>query len=199
MKLFPGQVEASTFNLEQIKALASSIRSEVYWAFTGTKPASVSDVAKTLGKSAQTVHYHVAELVNIGMLIAVDERKKRSRTEKLYVRSALSVMSEPKETASEEYLDFALKGFAAIMRALVRETEGIDKVARHDPDFLNHALFRFATVRLKKSAAIRLRDQMLALLEEAGELDTPEEGVLSHFVLCLRPTVGESRKRTPKA
>jgi len=198
MKLFPGQVEASIFTLDHIKALASPMRSEVFWAFTSNKPVSVADVAKTLGKSAQTVHYHVSELVNIGLLIAVDERKKRSRTEKLYVRASRTVMSEDKDTASAEYLDYALKGFAAIMRTLVRETEGLDQVAKHDPDFMSHAIFRLATVRLKKEAANEMRAKLQAVIDEAVRLETAEEGVLSHVVVCLRPTVGESRKRIPK-
>lgn len=50
---------------------------------------SVSDIAKEIGKSAQTVRYHVNALIELDLILVVDERKRRSRTENLYVRKAV--------------------------------------------------------------------------------------------------------------
>ncbi|RYG27760.1 ArsR family transcriptional regulator, partial [bacterium] len=82
--IFPGQVERVDFTFEQVECLTSPVRSAVFWAFTSHTPQSVADVAKGLGKSAQTVHYHVNGLLEVGLLVAVDTRQRGARTETLY-------------------------------------------------------------------------------------------------------------------
>ncbi|HLO99686.1 MAG TPA: helix-turn-helix domain-containing protein, partial [Fimbriimonas sp.] len=92
-ELFPGQVERIDLTIEQVRVLSSEIRNEVFYSYQKREPRSVAEVANGLGKSAQTVHYHTNELADAGLLIAVEERKVRSRTEKLYVHAALSTNS----------------------------------------------------------------------------------------------------------
>lgn len=193
MSLFPGQVEKIVFDLDQVESLASPIRNEVFWAFAAEEPASVSEVAHGLDKSPQTVHYHVAELVRVGLLLAVDERKRRSRTEKLYVRAAVSVFSQGR-TSSKEYRRHALRGFAATTRTMVRETEKVQQAMDEDPSILDINFYRRITVRVAPEKAKELKERLSELLAEVQALDG-EEGSQVHFAIYMRPTIRESRRR----
>ncbi|HRJ25936.1 MAG TPA: helix-turn-helix domain-containing protein [Fimbriimonadaceae bacterium] len=121
-RLFPGQVERLIFSKDQIACIASPVRAEVYWAFPVYSPRSISEVAGDLGKSQQTVHYHVVALVQAGLLLAVAERKRHARIEKLYVRSSVISLDEG-PGASAEYLGLQSKAFSALMRSASRDVE----------------------------------------------------------------------------
>jgi hypothetical protein len=70
--LFAGQVERLEFDLEQIKAIASPARSEVFWGYSSREPSSVQEVAQGMNRSTGTVHYHTNELVRVGLLIQAE-------------------------------------------------------------------------------------------------------------------------------
>jgi predicted ArsR family transcriptional regulator len=189
---YPGQVETILFNLEQVESLASPARSEVFWSFSSHQPTSVAELAEGLGKSAQTIHYHVAELVKQGLLLAVGERKRHARTEKLYVRAAINFYDQgPK--APPEYRKHVVDGFAAMARTMVRETEVLNEIAE-DEGTQGFSHFRRAFVRLSPEKAKEFRKRMAELVDLAKASDV-EDGVQVHLATYMRPSLAESRKR----
>ena len=193
-ELFPGQAEKLIFSLEQVEDLASYARAEVFWAFTPDQPLSVSEVAAGLGKNAPSVHYHVNPLVERGLLLAVETRKQRSRTETLYVHAARSFYGQG-PLASVEYRRNITAGFLGITRAMAREHQNMTKVIDTDPSFVEFHAFRRGTIRVSKEKAAELRSRMYDLIREVSEYDVGEEGVRVNVIVYMAPVVGESRQR----
>lgn len=196
MVYFPGQAEKLVFSLDQLRTLTSSIRTEVFYAFSAYQPQSVSDVAKALGKSAQTVHYHVNELVSKNLLISVAERTRRSRTEKLYVHAALSNISKPLRDADEEYRTEIVKGFLALMRSISREGAEAHDVIAVDPNFSKAITNRQKLFRVSSlERAQELKQKLQRVLDEMVENDDPEGQYMVRVSLVMTPSAATSRTR----
>src|SRR5687767_4085828 len=116
----PGQVLTANFSLVQVRALSSVARSEVFWAFSPTEPRSANDVAAALRRTPPTVRYHVNELIKADMLLAVETRRRRSRTEEAYVHRIVRGYT-PAPPYDKEYLEEMHRGLAAIFRHAERE------------------------------------------------------------------------------
>ncbi len=196
---FPGQSDRSIFTLEQAEALTSAIRSEVFWAFDAFEPHSAADVASALGKSAQTVHYHVHELVDVGLLIGVETRKRRARTETLYVHGSLNFLGQgPK--ASAEYRACVRKGFTAITRAMAREEEALQDVYDVPDDSISaFSAYRRESFRLSPEQAAWLKSRLSEVLAEALNLEPSEDGTRVNVAIYMKPTQGESRRWRQRA
>jgi predicted transcriptional regulator len=188
---YPAQADKANFDLEQVKSLSSAIRSQVFWAFDGPEPHSVADIATALGKSAQTVHYHVNELARVGLLIPVEVRKRRARTEQLYVHAAARYFSQV-VSASKEYRRYVQKGFEAIAREMVRANAAMHKVLDQDDSVLKFASFRRTTVRLSAEQAEELKEKLIEILRQASSMEDPEGRRVSVSV-HVTPTLAESR------
>lgn len=194
MANFPGQEDELYFSLEQVKTLASAIRSEVFFSFTAFDPTSVADVARGLGKSAQTVHYHVNELLQAGLLIAVGERTKRSRTEKLYVHQAVLNYTRHPAEVNAEYRAEMTKSFNAITRSMARERAYAVQAVVNDPSLAVFVAYRQRLVRVSShEKALALRQHMHRCLEELEALHEPDGEFLVHCALYQAPTMSTSR------
>lgn len=189
MKLFPGQVERLVFTLDQAKSLASPVRSAVFWAFSSTSPMSVSEVAKGLKKSAQTVHYHVNALVKEGLLIGVDERKRHARTETLYVRAGYLCVDQGKN-ANQEYHEVRRRSFALTANNLVRERDLFYKAGYQNADVFNWTYFRWVATRFTPEQLDEIRDRLNAIIAEvsARPEPSPEEGKRLRLFFLVQPT-----------
>jgi predicted ArsR family transcriptional regulator len=206
ISLYPGQSKRAVFTLDQVKALTSAIRSEVFWAFNPNEPLSAAEVASALAKSAQTVHYHVHELVGAGLLIGVETRKKRARTETLYVHSSLDFVGQgPK--APKEYREHIRDGFAAITRAMVREEEALHRVFdADDASIAQFSAYRRASVRLSPERAAYFKQRLYEVLTEMEAQAEDPQGIRVNAAVFMKPTQAESRQwlerlkgRKPKA
>lgn len=195
MGKFPGQADKLVFSLEQIRTLTSSVRSEVFYSFSHHEPMSVADVARDLGKSAQTVHYHVNELVQAGLLIAVAERHRRSRIEKLYVQAALEVFSMNPAEASDEYRSLIIKGFNAITRAMARENAEGQKLIALDPQFNTLNAYRHSLVRVADfNKAKALKDKLYSVLQEISMNDDPNGKYTVRVSVNMSPNAATARE-----
>lgn len=197
MELFPGQQEQITFSLEQLECLSSPFRVEVFWTFRPDEPRSAADVAAEIGKSAQAVHYHVAELVRVGLIVPAGTRQRRARTETLYVRAGRRAFSRTGDVPLE-YRKELITSFAATTRMLVREVESFHEAAQTDPEIHELSTFRHRFLRMSPEGAERFRDKLRALIEECGEYGDPEGSERMHAVVFLYPTVATSRARRKK-
>ncbi len=156
-------------------------------------PMSVAEVADNLGKSPQTVHYHVKELIKLDLLIPVEERKRHARTEKLYVRTGWEALDQGAQ-ASPEYNRLRSRSFALTAKTMVRETELMYRVMEADPDIYDFSTFRRISVRMTREQALELRTKMRELLTEAVRNQPATGGVRMHLLTYARPTEGQSRE-----
>ncbi|MFF0829349.1 helix-turn-helix domain-containing protein [Brevibacillus sp. NPDC003359] len=69
---------------EALKSLAISERVKILELFEDLEPRTAKQIATELGENAARLHYHVKELVRVGLLEQVDTRVKGSIVEKYY-------------------------------------------------------------------------------------------------------------------
>jgi DNA-binding transcriptional ArsR family regulator len=190
---FNEQVEKVVLSLEQAECLTSAVRSEVFWAFSPRNPMSVAEVARALGKSAQTLHYHANELVRVGLLVAVDKRQSRSRTELLYVHKGCGTVDQGSK-GSAEHNAMRAKSFRFTAKRIVDETDAMYEAVAQDPSRFVHNTFYRGNFYLTPEQAARLHEFMGNFITELGREQATEGGIRTHVMLYARPTVGQSRE-----
>jgi DNA-binding transcriptional ArsR family regulator len=189
-KQFTNQQDSLTFNREQLLALASTARSQVLWAFNKAEPLSVAEVATFIGKSPQSVHAHVNLLVELGLLIAVETRRKRSREEKAYVHAAANLFT-PAPPLPADCVEPMTSAFAAHMRQATREKALAYKVLEKDAAFQLYNSFRIANVIVSEADALAIRNLLHDSIARASQLGGTE-GVRVRVAVLMLPAEGES-------
>lgn len=189
--LYPGQVERLEFDLDQLTAIASAPRSEVFWTFRSDEPLSIAEAAREMGKPAASVGYHVNELVRVGLLIVVGQRRSHSRTEKLYVHAGLQCYGRG-HPMTPEYRRQGARGFSAILRMFARERAALHRVLPHRMDLGDFCLFSVFSIRLKREDALELREEMRSVLRKYLERQDPS-GTRVHLTAISHPDMGEIR------
>jgi hypothetical protein len=108
---------------EAIKSLAIPERVKILELFEDLEPRTAKQIATELGENAARLHYHVKELVRVGLLEQVDTRVKGSIVEKYYqpvakvIQVKLQVMIEENAHQLSEVMFAPLR---ATERDLVR-------------------------------------------------------------------------------
>lgn len=193
VKLWPGQEEVVTFDLAQLKSLSSIARSEVFWAFSATDPQSTTDIAAAISRTAPTVRYHVNELVKANMLVVAGTRKRRSRTEELYVQKFhWGYTKRPPYDA--EYMEEINRGFGAICRAMDRERAAATIVGNMDLPFYEKNHFVHAFIKLGPEKAKELSKRLRDLVSEYDKMEDEGEDVL-HISTFFAPVLQVSQRR----
>lgn len=194
---FEGQAKVLVFDLEQVTAIASASRSEVFWTFSAEEPMAISDVAKILGKSAATVNYHTNALSKVKLLIAVGERQRVARREKLYVRAAEAFYSKP-HPMGDEYRRQVARGFEAILRSTARDRAALHRAISQAPEFLGLSDFNIASIRLRPDDIRELIKKVQDLhLEYRAKADA--DGIRVNLTSVLVPSMGEIRASYQRA
>jgi hypothetical protein len=191
--IWPGQIEKANFSLDQVRALSSVARSEVFWAFSPTEPRSANEVAQAIRRSSPTVRYHINELIKADMLFSVETRRRRSRTEEAYVHRIVKGYTPP-PPYSQDYLTEMHRGLAAIFRHAEREREALLVTGNEDPDFARKHIFRHAYLRLGPEKVAKLNQEMVELIYRYWDQEDPE-GISMHLFGFTCPTLGESQER----
>lgn len=193
VKLWPGQEEVVTFDLAQLKSLSSIARSEVFWAFSATDPKSTTDIAAVISRTAPTVRYHVNELVKANMLVVAGTRKRRSRTEELYVHKFhWGYTSRPPN--EPEYVDEINRGFGAICRAMDRERAASTIVGNIDLPFDQRNHFVHAFIKLGPEKTKELSKRLRELISEYDKMEDENADVL-HISTFFAPVLQVSQRR----
>lgn len=192
-KLWPGQVEKGYFTLDQVRALSSVVRAEVFWAFSGVEPRSTNDVAEAIRRTAPTVRYHVNELLKANLLMVAETRKKRSRTEEAYVHRTIWGYT-PRPPFDKEYLAQMNRGFASIMKAMDKERAAALIVSNEELAYYDGTVFRHAFLRLSPEKINEMREKLNKVVYEYLD-DEDEEGMAMHIVGFMAPVMMESRRK----
>jgi hypothetical protein len=192
-ELWPGQDEEIIFNLVQLRALSSVARSEVFWAFSNIEPRSTNEVAVAIRRTSPTVRYHVNELLKANMLLAVETRKRRSRTEEAYVHSFVKGYT-PRPPFEKEYIDEMNRGLSGILRSLEKERAAGMLVANEEPSYYQIMQFRHEFLRLGPKEIQELRKKLADLIYEYDDKQDPN-GVSIHLAGFMAPVYWESQAK----
>src|SRR5262245_59943954 len=68
----------------QLAAISSPVRQEILDGVQALGPGSIAEVAKLLGRPADSLYYHVRTLERLGLLVRTGERRNGRRDEALY-------------------------------------------------------------------------------------------------------------------
>ena len=101
---------------DQIEVMASPARLEILDAVRSTGPCSIADIAALLGRPADSLYYHVRQLVEVDLLIPCGTRPTSRRHEELYRTPARRIRTpfaadDPKEERSH-HQDFCFTAAA---------------------------------------------------------------------------------------
>ncbi len=78
--------------LRQLRALESPARVEIVDAFSASGPASIATVAHHLGRTPESLYYHVKKLLEVGLLEHAGERIAGKNREALYTTPARQML-----------------------------------------------------------------------------------------------------------
>ena len=67
-----------------MEAIISPLRQDIIEAFTATGPCPIKRIALELGKSADSIYYHVRKLLDVGLLRHIETRRTKRRDEAIY-------------------------------------------------------------------------------------------------------------------
>ena len=197
---FPGQVELLELTPRQVKAIASVACDEVYETLSNKEPKSVREIAEEIGKSPASVNEHMAKLLKVGLAISAGTRKRRSRTESLYVTKAMTDRLHS-EKQTWETIKVYFKRFEGQMRLLIRQHEAAQRALRKDRSYKAFMSFRMRSVYLSPEHTLLVRQKFNELSLLVAELNEPDSDVRAqqghvrvNVSLLMFPTVHESKK-----
>jgi len=194
MIYFPGQIESIVMSLEQVTCLASADRNEVFWSFSPRNPMTVAEIAKLIGKSPQTIHHHVNNLIKNDFLMSVGTRKKRSRQEALYVWKFVKISSQ-RVGGSPEYLQQIVDMFNSIARNMSREFEGMHQLFPDHPELADLNSFYTYHLSFNSAQLDEVRNVFRKTIEELTEIsEKSEAGSRYHIVTFAYPTCPSQKK-----
>lgn len=174
---WPRQKGTHYFNMAELEVIASAITAEVFWTFEAVRPHSVADVAALLERPASTIRYHVSQLVDAGLLLAVETRRRRSRVEEAYVHASTDFRAE-EPPHSPEYTELMMRGFSSILKQLHRERASLLDLVNEDLSNRSFGLLSWGLVRLTKSGAKEFQRRLSEMLDELEAMSSDDPDAL---------------------
>lgn len=191
---WPGQVVRLFFDLPQAKSIASPTRSLIFWSLDWSKPKSAADIGEEIGKAPATVRYHMAELAEQGLILAVDSRKRRSRIETLYVRKAKQNFYQT-NPEGDLYHRYTLRGLKLDSQKMIREFAYSFGWSEHEPTTKALAYHRKHHMMLTFEQAEILKRRISDLIADTLANQTPRDqgGVEVNMTASLGPTLYQTK------
>lgn len=193
-ELFPGQVLVAETTYEQLACLASPARNEVFWNVSGVFPRSIAEIATMLGKSASGVTYHIMELAKVGLVIPAGERKKRSRTETLYVWGSRRGFMTRGADAPKEYRELSLHTVEGMLRLAMRERAEVTRSYDFSDELSPFSTARRLSTKLTPERAEAFKNKMVEQIREFVYAGHDPDGVTVSIMFVMNPSLQESRR-----
>ncbi len=134
----------------ELAAIVSPVRHHLLRTLSLLGTASVRELADELGRSPESLYYHLRALAKIGLVV---ERSDPDRTEALYATAAESFVTDPTQT-SKGYLDAYRRSASALLRLADRQ--------------LGAAIERQQETKSKRPVSLRIQ-QVQARLSPAAQ------------------------------
>ncbi len=98
--------------LEQIEALVSQVRQEIVDVLLGAPPLSMRELARIVGRTPDSLYYHVRKLVEVGLLVEGGTRRTARREEALFqvVHPRLRLLYDHDDPAKRQATVRVLRG-----------------------------------------------------------------------------------------
>lgn len=194
------QLDILALNVEHLRVLSSVACNDVMSAFSPFTPMSAREVGEVIGRSPSSVSEHTEKLVQAGLLIEAGTRKRRSRTEQLYLPAGKVIrfqMAGQPPDALQAYME-RVRGK---LRATERNIANVIEVVPEDESILDFLIYKTYSVHLNRERALKVKlavDDLLDLLKTYAQ--DPEfqaqrpETIRFEFMAIGAPASGESRK-----
>jgi DNA-binding transcriptional ArsR family regulator len=176
---------------EALKSLAIPERVKILELFEDLEPRTAKQIATELGENAARLHYHVKELVRVGLLEQVDTRVKGSIVEKYYqpvakvIQVKLQVMIEEN---AQQLSDITFTPFRTteqdLLRTLNRFVESDVDVRKEYKDTFAYNLTEFY---LNQEERNQLVEELSAILQKYKGLKNTENRRKFKFFDVLFP------------
>jgi len=183
---------------EQIEAMASPPRLEIIDAVRVLGPCSVSEVADLLGRTADSLYYHVRLLVDVGLLVEAGTRETARRDETLY-RTPAKRIQLPHDTSDPELTELRLKAFAALLRLTDRDhrtafKKGLAQATGPKRNIVNARIKGWLSDEQLAEVHEHL-DRILDIFHEGANAAEEERGGLHAITMFLTPIEPKKRAR----
>ncbi|MBS1716373.1 MAG: helix-turn-helix transcriptional regulator [Armatimonadetes bacterium] len=178
--------EGATLTSEQLAVLASPTRSEVYVRLRALGQGSAREVGEALGRSPESVHYHLMALEKVGLIHAVMRRPTARKPETVFAPTAKRVIL-PDPRTSTEVARLNRKTVLAGMRGAMRGYAAASERGETDPSLFGLIAVQRLNMRLSPDDFKELNRRLKELSEWANERQA-EEGIPLHWHSIIYPT-----------
>jgi DNA-binding transcriptional ArsR family regulator len=175
-------MEELELSAAQMKCLASPMCNAVVQALRALGQASAAELAKSIGRSPATVHYHLRSLLECSLVREAGRRPTARKPEAVFELAAPRLKFPKVEPDSAEG-ELARRAVAAGLRQVIR---GYEKAATDQTgkEGMLHVLR--AQIRLKRADAERFLE-MLEAASRFAEENRTEQGTLLHWSSVVYP------------
>lgn len=195
------QVDILKLNTSHLRVLSSVACNEVMAAFDSFTPMSARDVGAIVDRSPASVLEHVQKLLGVGLLIEAGTRKRRSRTEQLYLPAGKIIRFYIKGQ-SPEALDAYMSRLRGNLKIAERNLHDVLKLVPEEESILDFLIYKTYSVTLDRERALRLKiatDELLDMLKSfaqtKSEDSTAGDQVRFQFTAIGTPAADELQKR----
>jgi DNA-binding transcriptional ArsR family regulator len=171
-------------NVEQVRVLASPIRSAIMQTLCQGGERSVAELAESVGASGPATQYHVRMLLDVGLILFAGKRRAGQRSESVY-RAVSDRITIPTKSDSPEFMQALLELALTTIRNLEKEVAQAYSFAPSEGTDQRPVRILGRTGRLHPDLLPKLQ----GLLSEAVNLLEPSDSNPSHPLYTIRTFV----------
>ena len=175
-------------NTDQLREIVAPVRNQIRLAIEMLGECSVSELGERLGRSPESLYYHIRKLESVGLMLQTGTREVRGREEALYSMCAPRVRMNT-TIRKPGFIQTLLRG----TRTLLRYAERCYAHAMQDPQTKMTKSFRECrviqmTARLGRRQVKELDRRLLELEDFLESSDDPAETQRYVVTISLSPT-----------
>lgn len=177
---------------EALKSFAVPERVKILQLFEDLEPRTAKQIATELGENAARLHYHVKELVKVGLLQQVDTRVKGSIIEKYYqpiakvIRANLHLVVEENAQQLSEIMFSPLHAAEQELLYTMNHLAASDIDTRKD--YQDTFAYNFGNLHLTKEERNQLFSEMKDLYQRFKDNKPSADRLNFHYLNLLFPT-----------
>jgi predicted ArsR family transcriptional regulator len=171
----------------ELEALISPLRHHLMRTLSNIGPCAARDLAAEMGRSPESLYYHLKALEGAGLVVQQGNRIRNGRNEMLYASVAKKIFSDPQQTSSR-YLDAFRRSAAALLRLSQRQVTAA--ILRQQERGSRRPITLRAQqlqARLSPASQRELAQRLDEILEFLIDHDDPEEQSRTMVTLVSAP------------
>lgn len=171
----------------QLAAMVSPVRHQMVRLMCVLGECTVRELAERLGRSPESLYYHVRALERVGLIVLTRRRSTAGKPEALYHLAGEYLFTDPTQT-DPEYLSAMQRSVSSLLRLADRQLHAALETQKEQgtpraPNFrIQQYQARLSRRDLKRLQA--LLDELSTFLEEH---DDPRESAISSVTFAVAP------------